>query len=127
MQSLQNRIVKNLFARFFPSNSTHDLFINAGLLNLEQLHRYRTALFMFKIIKNGWQSQLLLDYLDIDQHDHFTRLRDNLLLPLPRVSCIRINFIYQFMYIWNNIPEFIRNIERIGVFKRELHFYIISN
>ena len=64
---------------------------------------------MYKVLKQNLcptlQSNLELEY---PIHQYNTRGRDNLVLPLPRVAALKINFKYQYNDIWNQIPDNIK-------------------
>ena len=38
-------------------------------------------------------------------HSHSTRYTSNLVVPFPRVNTVKINYKYQFVKIWNNLPN----------------------
>ena len=64
---------------------------------------------MYKIIQEN-SNIYIRDAVDIvpQSHEHFTRNRDRLRTPFPRVDAIRYNFEYQFISVWDDIPEYIR-------------------
>ena len=58
--------------------------------------------------------------LEIAEHDYETRGRDEYRTPFPRVDAIRRNYKYQFLDIWRQIPNYIRESTSLKQFKRQL-------
>ena len=119
LQKIQNKIVKNLFSRFFPRSA--NLYRDVGILRLADIYKLRVSLYMYKVLFLNdcptIRNNLRISY---PNHNYSTRTRHNLLLPFPRVETIRINFQYQFVNIWNSIPENLKVINSIKVFKKSL-------
>jgi hypothetical protein len=127
LQSLQNRILKNLFGRFYEYDSIGELYLKTRLLTISKLHIYRCSLFMYKIVNTGWQQRLLHGHLNMGQHTHFTRHVDDYLLPLPTVNNIRINYVYQFLQVWNNLPIELKCVDSFRKFKKAVYNHILIN
>ena len=81
---------------------------------------------MFRIV--NLESSTVLDpaNLDIPIHDYNTRNRLDFITPFPRVDATRLNFCYNFLNIWNNLPANLKTIPRLGTFKKELIDYLSS-
>ena len=80
---------------------------------------------MYKVIKlNNCPTLQINRDLKYPQHDYFTRTYDNPIVPLPRVTSLRINFKYQCSKIRNDIPKSIKKEITLQRFKRSLinHF-----
>ena len=60
-------------------------------------------------------------------HGNNTRKRDDILPPFPRVQVIKMNFEYQFITLWNNVPAYISNSSAIVIFKKRLVEYFLSS
>lgn len=123
IQSLQTRIVKNLFYQFTPYNIC--VFKANKILKLVDVYKLYVSMYMYKVINLGL-CPTLSNNLDLRQfnHDHDTRNRSNLIPPYPRVENIRLNYKYMFPVIWNSIPNAIKQLNSLSGFKRKLieHF-----
>ena len=64
--------------------------------------------------------------LKFPQHHHYTRSRENPLLPIARVNAVKINFKHQCTQIWNNLPHNIKSIPKLKPFKKALTSYFID-
>ena len=122
---LHSKIATNLFRKFYPG--TGCIFKSVKILKLLDIHKFHACVYMFKIIKLNLcptvSENLRLRY---PPHDHSTRNRNNLIPPFPRINTIKFNYEYQFITIWNNIPETIRDSRSVGIFKQELRNYFIE-
>ena len=59
-------------------------------------------------------------------HYYNTRSRNQLSLPFPRVDAIKYNYQYQFVDIWNGVPENIKNSESLKLFRKRYTEYLIN-
>ena len=125
LDRLYSKAVKNIFSKFYSQSMC--TFKAANILKLCDIYKYRTAIIMFRILKLGHfpsiRNSIDLAYPD---HNYPTRASHLFNVPFPRVLTIRMNFQYQFINIWNNLPNRIKNIESIGSFKRELKKYFLD-
>ena len=123
---LQDRIVKNLFGPF-EDVPTDQLYSTFDLLKLVDIYRFRVALMMYKMLFFNYTPNIL-NLLDIHSanHDHFTRNRNDLLPPFPRVEAIRQSYKFNFIQIWNTIPNNIKNSRTVSSFKHKLINYYIT-
>ena len=124
---LQKKIVKNLFSRHVPRNSNLDIFKEVRILKFPDLYKFGVAIHMFKIIKLGKETQLGISLnMNYPGHSYNTSSAQNIVLPFPRIETIRMNFIYQFINVWNCLPEFIKNSDSLGKFKMKLMQYYLD-
>ena len=123
---LQKKIVSNLFSRFYPRSE--DIFKDSEILKIQDIYRMKVALYMYKVLVHGEYPTLQNNlYLVHPQHSHDTRSSTNLTLPFPRVEVIRMNFRYQFVDVWNSIPDVIKCIPTAKAFKRSLSNLYLEN
>ena len=116
---LQKKIVSNLFSRFYPISE--DIFKQTEILKIQDIYRMKVALYMYKVIAHGEYPTLQNNlYLVHPQHSYDTRSSASLTLPFPRVEVIRMNFRYQFVNVWNTIPDEIKCLQTVKAFKRSL-------
>ena len=73
--------------------------------------------------------QDLLASLDlrIENHGHNTRSQQSYELPFPRVDAIRYSYKYQFIKIWNDIPQNIKGSNTVRRFKKDLISHFIDS
>ena len=82
---------------------------------------------MFRVVRG--ENCLGLDsilFLGSHSHNYNTRGHDLILGPFPRVESIRYNFQYQFVKVYNEIPENIKRLETLERFKCELFRYYLD-
>ena len=123
--NFHRRAVKNLFSQFCPWDT--DIFRHMKILKLPDVHKLNVATYMFKILRMNLYPtlQASLD-LNITSHSYDTRHSDDFVLPFPRVNALRINFKYQYVKIWNDIPDDIKSCQSLGRFKNSLTEYFVS-
>ena len=82
---------------------------------------------MYKILNSNECPTLSNDMcLDYRNHSHYTRNRHTLIVPFPRVNSVFRNFEYQFIKLWNVLPENITNQSSLRLFKKKLQMYYIE-
>ena len=123
---LQDRIIKNLFSRFYPTLSSNELYCKLYLLKLPDIYKIRLATLMYKMLKlNRFPELLTFINLSLGTQNYPTRQSQYYLLPFPRVNCIRESFMYQIISIWNELDPEIKNLETLSSFKNACYqFYI---
>ena len=126
LQKLQLRIVRNLFHHHTDDESSC-LFKAFNILKLKDLHTFYVNVYMFKVIKINICPNLQSD-LDLRIRDHCYGTRGNgvYAVPFPRVENIRINYKYQFVTAWNQLPVELKNIDKLSLFKKKLTSYLIE-
>ena len=125
LEKLHERIVLNLFYRFFPNSK--NIFKDAKILKIKDLHELHCLCYMYRAIyKNSVPT--LQNNLDLKtpNHPHLTRSRNKFILPFPRVENIRINYQYQMTNKWNNLPENMKTIPSLSIFKKSITNHIIE-
>jgi len=103
--------------------------VRSGLMNFDSIYRFFTAMKMFKVIK-------------LDQHPYFSVMYDSLApshvystrfsvsnYNLPRVSKTKCQkgYLFQSIDVWNNLPNFLKQCQKISRFKYLLKLYLIDN
>ena len=98
VESLQKRIVENLFRNFCQKDGC--IFKEMKLLKFPDIYRASVSSYMFQVMILKYvpclEKALSLGY---PSHSHDTRHRDRIELPFPRIESIRMNFQYQFSRI----------------------------
>ena len=110
------KIVRIIFKQPFRAH-TNELFLNAKILKLFDVHLYFLCQFVFK---NGnlFSSNINLNYE--------TRNSDNLRPQFQRLGLTQKSIMYAAPKAWNSIPSDIRNLENFETFKKELKLFFIS-
>ena len=125
LERLYDKAVLNIFSRFYPQ--TRNIHRDARILKLADIHRFSMAIYMFKSIRLNMypslESNLSLRYPD---HAHNTRFRYEPVLPFPRVTTLRINYKYQGVKVWNSLPNQLRDMETLNLFKKKLKDYLLE-
>jgi hypothetical protein len=128
-QRYQNNIVKNLFCTHFEDCSVNQILKKLEILNVKDLYKLKCAEFVYKIIVLN-KYPLFKENITESciQTGHETRQRtDNQLRPsLPRINVIKFSFQYQFILIWNNIPEFIRDATSLNIMKKMFKKFLVG-
>ena len=124
---LQNKIVKNLFGSF-ADVPVDQLYATFHILKLVDIYRFRAAVMMYKMLFFNY-TPCILNSLNIHNadHEHFTRTREDLVPPFPRVEAVRQSYKYCFIQIWNSVPNIIKASGTVSSFSRNLSNYYISN
>ena len=125
--NLQKRIIINLFSKFSPGLSYEALLKKYNLLKIEDVYRVKVACLMYSVLDDNEQ-HFLTNHLRLCRatHSYPTSSRDLYIEPFPRVDCIRINYKYQFIKIWNSIPNYIKRNNSVSKFKKSLTAHILS-
>ena len=99
-----------------------------NLLKLRDIYTFYACVHMFKVTKMNISPSLQSDLnLQTREHPHNTRGNGFYAVPFPRVENIRINYKYQFVTIWNNLPAVIKDISRLSVLKKRLTSHLMES
>ena len=125
LSRLQEKIVNNLFGRFSVSR---DVFSEFRLLKIKDVHKLYVSLYMFKLIKlDSCPSLRNCISLNYPSHSYSTRQRDQAQLPFPYIRALRISYNYQFIQIWNSLPNSARNCDRLSIFKKTVTDHLMNS
>ena len=123
--SLHNKSVKNLFCKFCLSGGC--IFKQMKLLKLIDIHKLYVCIYMYKMISLNevptLQKNMNLQY---PSHNYETRIRSNPIVPFPRVITLEINYKYQCTKIWGEIPDYMKALSSLKIFKKTLTDYFLS-
>ena len=122
---LQNRIMKNLFQRYFINSNC--LYRDLCIFKVEDMYKFNSSLYMFKILNFNLyptlQNCLTLRTLN---HSYSTRNIDKFVIPFPRVNCIKTSYKYQFVSIYNELSEYVKSSNTVQNFKTNLRQFILD-
>jgi hypothetical protein len=126
IKKLHKRIVLNLFGPHYHNMNYCEILQHEEILKVEDVYRLQVGCYMYKILFLN-KYQFLKEYISPvnPDHVHYTRNND-FILPFPRVENVRINFKYQFLNVWNHVPEEIKLSNSYHIFKRDYKKHLIS-
>ena len=93
-------------------------FKNMHLLKLEDMYKQRALYFIFK-------STSIQTHQDI--HDHNTRHSNNIVLPQFHRAKTQSTIFYKGITLWNNLPQYIKDVRYKGAFMNALKFLYIND
>ena len=95
---------------------TNELFFRYKILKLKDINIYRQAIYMFNS-----------DSSDFNRiHSYFTRNRDALLPHFSRITLTQQSILHSAPNVWNSLPDRLKSIERIVLFKKNLKDFLID-
>ena len=123
---LQKRIVKNLFTKHSHENSC--LFKQFKLLKIIDIYKLYCSIHMFRLLvlnqNPHLQNNIIINHR---HHEYDTRNRNLLVAPFPRVDAIKYNFQFQFVDIWNQVPDAIKQCISLRNFKRHYIQHLLDS
>jgi hypothetical protein len=127
LERIQKRLINNLFGKFFRDQSFENIIKQIEILKLVDIFKFRVGCIMYKML-NEQKFPALLAFIDphTANHIHNTRNVNRFVLPFPRVENIRLNFKYQFLKVWNEIPIEIKSKTSHISFKSAYRGYLLS-
>lgn len=126
LQVIQNKSLKILLNQH-PRTSTNFIHRQTNILKVKHIHDYVVVNFVHKQI-NGKLPVIYNNYFIPNNHVHHHNTRHNTNLFYPLISTTHGHKMNKFMgpYLWNRIPETIKNIHQSEKFKKELKKHYIS-
>ena len=118
------RIVGNLFNRYSNGRCP---FKEMKLLKLNDIYRLYACVHVFKIIALN-ENEVVANTMRLEPaaHGYDTRTRENIRAPFPRTNVVKQSYKFQFVHIWNGVPEDIKRSNSLKIFKRRLSEYFVS-
>ena len=113
---LQKRALRIICNKSFREH-TNDLFISCSILKFNDIYRYNLAVYFYK-------SKQYENF--ISSHNHFTRNRNNLVVPFQRLSLTQHSVSYMGASVWNSLPLFIRSSASVSIFKARVKKHFID-
>ena len=92
------------------------------------IYKYKVGCIMYKMIVNNYFPSLLNCIAPhVPDHSYETRFSDRFVLPFPTVENVRMNFKYQFINVWNDIPNNIKLSPSFSMFKLKYYEHLIDS
>ena len=125
VSKLQSRIVHNLFLKYSQNQCPYKYM---KILKLEDIYRLYAAIHMYKIVQLDI-NETVGDTMVLSEapHNYNTRNRHNLRPPYPRTDTILYSYKYEFISIWNSVPDAIKIATSLKIFKRKLTELILES
>ena len=115
LQVLQNRAAQHVL-RLPRRSSRKDMFDRLGWMSVQQLVFYHTIMAVYKMRQTGEPEYLAGKMMN----DNF---RGGLIVPATSLSLAKNSFCFRGGDSWLSLPEALRNIRKVGSFKKALKTY----
>ena len=113
---IQKRIIRLILNEPFYAHTT-PLFRKLGILKISDIYKYNLCIYMFNKATNNYYSV---------QHEVNTRNR-NLCVPrFCRLTSTQKSVSFSGPTVWNSLPEHLKSIDRIHIFKTQLKSYLLN-
>ena len=119
IQILQNKAAQ-IVCHAPPRANRNQLFNTLGWMTVNQLITYHTLITVFKI-RNSKEPEYLASILTTDSRT------GRIFLPNFELGLAQKSFTYRGAGQWNSLPESLRKITKISLFKKNLKVWIIEN
>ena len=119
LQILQNKAAQ-LVTLSPPRAVRHPMYDRLDWLTVNQLVHYHTILAVFRIRQSGEPEYLAQSLCNDNINGH-------IIIKTTRLTLLQKSFKFRGSCIWNNLPQSVRNIQRIGQFKRVVKSWIKQN
>ena len=119
LQILQNQAVR-LVCRAPPRANRSLMFKKVGWLTVNQLIHYHSLIALFRV-RQSKTPEYLADILCRDSRNY------RIMIPRQNLTLTSSSFCVRSASYWNQLPSELRQQEKLGVFKRDLHRWIIEN
>lgn len=127
LQILQNKALRNLFAREYVSDglSTADLFLKHNILNMNQILQSECASYFYKLIHKLVKSNHIIKY-NSEFHSHDTRHNSNIRIPRLHTNYGLFNVFSYSSLLYNRTPANIKQQPSLFLFKKHLRQHLLS-
>ena len=119
LQVMQNKAAR-LVSHFPVRAHRKEIFGTLGWLSVNQLIFYHSALSTYRI-RQSMEPEYLSSLLTRDGRT------GRIIVPNPTLTLAKKSYCYRGSAQWNTIPENIRNIRKVGMFKAQLRKWIFLN
>lgn len=127
LQKIQNKVIR-LTKNFGQYCNTLTLFSNLNILNVTNIYRYQTAIFMYKFSKNLLPSIFYVDeyFTPINKlHSHNIRNYNKLAVPFAHTNARLFTIKFSGPRTWNRLPTSLKLISNLNEFKNKIKKFIM--
>jgi hypothetical protein len=118
---LQDKIVFNLFSTA-NENKYRDLnaiYRRNKILKVDDLYIYNAAVMIYRVLYCDVAPFVFGKLVSLlRNHNYLTRNGNTFKLPIPTVRTIKLNFLYQAIRIWNELPNDLKSSKTLCAFKK---------
>ena len=115
---LQKRIIRIISGAEYLAH-TSPLFKSLKILKFQDIYRFRVAIYAFK-------NKIELASRHSRNHNYNTRNRANLLPDFERLQTTQKSILCQAPNIWNSIPENLKQLPSVSLFKKHYKKYLLE-
>ena len=127
LQVMQNRAAR-LVTRCDWTTPVKNILLQCGWLSVNQLIYYHTILLVFMVKQNRVPKYLYTMHHSWQYHHDTRQARGGLMgMTRPRSELARCSFRFRAAAQFNQLPQYIRDIENCQEFKREIKAWIKVN
>ena len=124
---LQKKAIRAVYGLNYRDHTTV-YFHQSKILKLQDLHKFNTCLYFYRVLNHNFDSSLLSDLnRHANVHSHNTRYNSNMLVPLYSHSKSQNCITYVGSKFWNGLTDDIRASNSIHIFKNKLKQMLISS
>lgn len=128
MQIIQNKCLRNIL-KVNKYCSSALLLDTLELMSFKQRIIFNVYVNMFKIVKKIWpdylSSKIIFNYEN--ERKNTLRNRNQIMLPNAKKSFMQNTLLYKGADLYNKLPESIKCVDKIEIFKKKLKGYIRVN
>lgn len=129
IQIMQNKAIRLTF-NMGNNYKTQHLYLKYHILNIVNLNKYQTALFIYKYVNKLLPTFFYINKyftLNYDIHKHMTRSNNNLHLSYAKTNKRLFTIKHYGPCIWNGIPDQLKSINNFIIFKSTIKSFLLNN
>ena len=126
LYKVQKKILRIItFSKY--QQESRQLFVSLQLLNIYELNSHQIGLFMYSYTKGSLPSAFS-NYFSMNNsiHEHYTRSSEKLHMKFTRTNYGRFSIKYKGPMIWNTLPDVLKNIKSLQMFRKELKTFVLN-
>ena len=127
LQDKQDKIIRALFAKFFPRKNLQDLYSELCIPKIKQLYKIHCSFYFYDILNTDKFPQIKSSTTELLFNHRYDTRRNSLIIPLNNFSNFRYTFLYNAIKVWNEIPGSIKNTENPRKFRKLVKKFFTSD
>lgn len=127
LQILQNRCLRRILNAPFHTH-INDMLIKLNFLNVKDIISYNVLIFIHRLTLGLLPSYLTNDLLaNKEIHNYDTRTKNNYYIKSVKHKKSSNSLFYKGLSMYNKLPDSLKSIVRIKIYKKELKTYMMSH
>ena len=127
VQVVQNRVIRNLFARKIVHANTTDLFHKVNILKVKDLYYKELGISFYKALHLHHYDSIMNSLNALNwTHNYNTRKINYFRLPKSRYSAHSRHLLFVGVQFWNSLPLNLRAAQSLSTFKKLLHKHLLD-